>query len=58
MSVKTCWTRRAGICQACDVIVYMVRCSFYGDARTYQSHGNALLMTLNAFDNFHSVLVE
>ena len=39
ITVYTCWTWRAGICQACDIIVYMVRCSFCGDARTHQSHG-------------------
>ena len=38
MSVFTCLMRHAGISQACDVIVYMVHCSFYGDARAYQSH--------------------
>jgi len=36
MSVYTCLMRRARVCNASNVIVCMVRCSFYGDARIHQ----------------------
>jgi len=58
MSVCTCWRRRAGICQACDVIVYMVRCSFYGDARTYQSQNFTAVTMKFYLINFTTIVSE